>query len=681
MSDDLKVQQRPSTTPYVLGGGLVGGVAGWGATKIDAVKKHVSEVPKYSSHEEWVKAAKDNFEKTLEHAEEFEAEEKSFVEKFKAGKADVEKAGTDWEAAKTRFIEDGQKVVGQAPDTDEIKQLSKQLEAANAKLAESEKALLAATPKESIIKPNRLDVLTTNIAEQEKNINAKETVLKLKNDIAELTNKLELAKNKNLIEEKRKSLGKEIDNIMTRLNEITDLFNSKNNVDKTALEAERKELSSVLGQKYSEFYEISRQNRTTSRISLPKANISSDYPRLVEGMQKNEALLEEIVEQRKDLIQRLAKDPNSAELQKELSNLAKKEEGIRKAFEQQKAQVFNPENLTKEMQEKLAKYNAQESFINDKLDDYARNASRASKKEGGTERVIKQSLADLRDDIFGKKGADGKVIKEGLTGLSKSEKEAVFNQAKEQFNDRIALFDRIHGDELKLNELKEQYNRLTPTRRRIFDEHTDQIKKNIKKEAQELENSKKMLEIAEQRKKHIQKMWNARKEARKLDAKKVADATFGDIKAKEFNYTSFTDSLDKTQKDLLKAYQKETRKRAPQVIKTTPATEGLAAAVETNKNKVADLTSQIAKKRAELPKQATKTAEELGKEYVEKFGTKEKATQEAAENVVKNLKDDCGRWLEQATKTKTGKVAMIAAGTAIAGALIGLALRPSKKEA
>ena len=69
------------------------------------------------------------------------------------------------------------------------------------------------------------------------------------------------------------------------------------------------------------------------------------------------------------------------------------------------------------------------------------------------------------------------------------------------------------------------------------------------------------------------------------------------------------------------------------------------------------------------------------KEYVEKFGTKEKATQEAAENVVKNLKDDCGRWLEQATKTKTGKVAMIAAGTAIAGALIGLALRPSKKEA
>lgn len=689
MSEDLKVQQRPSATPYVLGGGLAGAAIGGVATQFNPVKKYVSEAPKYLSHDDFVKEAQDDFQKAINEVENAEVEDKSFVEKLKAEKANIDKIGEDWEAKKAKHIAEGQKPVPVA-DTEEIKNLSKELEAAKAKLAESEKALLDATPKESIVKPTRLDVLTTEIAEQEKNIKAKESVLKLKNDISDLTEKLELAKNKEYLEQRQKGLQVEIENLASEIEKLsTKLDSNPNGADLTKFE----NLAKDFERKSKELADLKAQKKSRA-ISIPKANISSDYPRLVKGMQKNEALLEEIAEQRKDLIQRLAKDPNSTELQKELSNLAKKEEGIKKAFEELKAKVYNPENLTKEMQEKLAKYNAQEKFINEKLDDYARRASQASKKEGGTERSIKQGLAQLRDDIFGVKGKDGKVVKEGLVGLSNSEKEAVFNQAKEQFNDRIALFDRIHGDELKLNELKEQYNRFTPTRRRIFDEHAEKIASDIKNSSVELDELKKMQELAKKREKHIKTMWQARKEMPGIMNKAPKDLTIAeraklnklginvdDLEKGKSVYTSFKDSLNESEGKLLKKFQEKTKIRKPQVTKTTPATEGLAAAVEANNSKIKELTSQIAEKRAALPKPPVKTAEELTAEFVKDNGSKADAIKKATKDALDKFKTEFNTWVENATKTKGSKIAIAAVGTALVGALIGLALRPSKKEA
>ena len=675
MSEDLKIQQGPSATPYILGGGGLGAVAGFGATKyIDPVKNFVTEAPKYKSHEDLVNEAKDDFQKVITEVESHEVDDKSFVDKLKAEKANVDKAGAEWEASKAEYIKNGQKEVA-AVDTDEIKELNKQLEAAKAKLAESEKALVAASPKEVVVNPTRMDVIADRIKPLDTDVKAGKKVIELRNEITNLTNKLELAKNKGYLEQRQKGLQVEVDNLTS---EIQKLINKLDSNPNAANMTKFENLVKDFERKSKELAELKAQNRSLA-ISIPKANISSEYPQLVKKMQKNEALLEEIAQQRIDLIQRLSKDTNSAELQKELSSLAKKETGIKKVFEELKAKVYNPENLTKEMQEKLAKYNAQETFINDKLDEYARKASQASKKEGGTERSIKQGLAQLRDDIFGVKSKDGKVVKEGLVGLSKSEKEAVFNQAKEQFNDRIALFDRIHGDEIKLSELKSEYGRFSETRRKIIE--SGQFQQKLAKKEAELKKLTDMQNLAKKREAHIKKMWAQRKEARKLDGKKFVDATFGDLKSKDFKYTSFTDTLNKADKDLLKEIQKSTKKRAPKVIKTTPATEGLAAAVESNKAKVTELTSQIAKKRDALPKQAVKSVEELTAEFVKEKGTKADTVKNATKNALENVKEEFGTWVEKATKTNTGKVAIAAVGAAVIGTVIGLMLKPSKKEA
>ena len=65
MSEDLKVSQRPSATPYVLGGGLAGAAIGGVATQFGPGKSYVTEAPKYKTHEDLVKAAEDKFENVV----------------------------------------------------------------------------------------------------------------------------------------------------------------------------------------------------------------------------------------------------------------------------------------------------------------------------------------------------------------------------------------------------------------------------------------------------------------------------------------------------------------------------------------------------------------------------------------------------------------------------------------
>ena len=99
MSEDLKIQQGPSSTPYILGGGGLGAVAGLGATRyIDPVKNFVTEAPKYKSHEDLVNEAKDDFQKVIAEVESHEVDDKSFVDKLKAEKANIEKAKSEAEA-------------------------------------------------------------------------------------------------------------------------------------------------------------------------------------------------------------------------------------------------------------------------------------------------------------------------------------------------------------------------------------------------------------------------------------------------------------------------------------------------------------------------------------------------------------------------------------------------------
>lgn len=79
----MRIQQRPSALPYVGVGGALGAAGGYGLTKLDAVKKYISEPAKYSSFEDIIKEADDKFTKALNEAE---GEEKTWMEKAKEGR-------------------------------------------------------------------------------------------------------------------------------------------------------------------------------------------------------------------------------------------------------------------------------------------------------------------------------------------------------------------------------------------------------------------------------------------------------------------------------------------------------------------------------------------------------------------------------------------------------------------
>lgn len=79
--------------------------------------------------------------------------------------------------------------------------------------------------------------------------------------------------------------------------------------------------------------------------------------------------------------------------------------------------------------------------------------------------------------------------------------------------------------------------------------------------------------------------------------------------------------------------------------------------------------------REALPKNANKTTEQLTEEFIKKNGKREDVVKKAQEG----FKDDVKKLFEG--KIKNGKLAAVVAGTAVAGALLGLAFRPSSNEA
>lgn len=106
MSDDLRIQQRPSAMPYILGGGLVGAGAGyWGLDKIDATKKLVSDPGKFNSVQEIIDATnkKDEFVKLIEGASE---EHKGAMEKIKGLGEKVKEAEDGWQTKLEAFFKE-----------------------------------------------------------------------------------------------------------------------------------------------------------------------------------------------------------------------------------------------------------------------------------------------------------------------------------------------------------------------------------------------------------------------------------------------------------------------------------------------------------------------------------------------------------------------------------------------
>ena len=104
-------------------------------------------------------------------------------------------------------------------------------------------------------------------------------------------------------------------------------------------------------------------------------------------------------------------------------------------------------------------------------------------------------------------------------------------------------------------------------------------------------------------------------------------------------------------------------------------------AINADKAKIQELTTQIAQKREALPKPVAKTVEELTADFVKNNGTREAAIEKATEKATNSLKDDFANTFSKMGKISNPKLWTAIGGVAAVGALLGLAFRPSAKEA
>lgn len=121
MSDEIK---KTSPAPWLVGGAAVGGLGTYaGLTQVDKLKQYVTE-PKYSSHEDILKESHDELVKQAGEAGE---ETKGYLETAAEARKKIDGAGKAWEAEKADYIKNNT-TYKVAEDTEEIKNLQKQLD-------------------------------------------------------------------------------------------------------------------------------------------------------------------------------------------------------------------------------------------------------------------------------------------------------------------------------------------------------------------------------------------------------------------------------------------------------------------------------------------------------------------------------------------------------------------------
>ena len=250
-----------------------------------------------------------------------------------------------------------------------------------------------------------------------------------------------------------------------------------------------------------------------------------------------------------------------------------------------------------------------------------------------------------------------------LKGIGKGDKKALLDTAQKEFTNRVAVMDRVLPLETELKGLQDKFNGLSEAKKKIVQNHSDKLKDGIQKTTKEVDELKQIKDLATRREQHIKKMWAERKAARALQDKKVMDLTVGEAGKQTFEYKSFTDGLTSSEKGLLKKYHSLKGK-----------TVGANSGLEAQKEKIKELTETIATKRKALPKDASKSVEELTEKFVKENGTKE----DAVKKVTDGLKDDVTKLFEGVKNNK--KATAIIAGVSAAGIALGLMLRPKAKE-
>lgn len=139
MTDEMTIQQQsPSALPYVGIGGAVGAAGGYGLSRVDAVKKRITEPAKYTSFEDLIRESDDKFTKALNEAE---GNEKELMEKAKDARTAANNAKKDYTTKWREFVENGQKEGKNYREltTEYIKNNGSRKDAVNKALAEYKK--------------------------------------------------------------------------------------------------------------------------------------------------------------------------------------------------------------------------------------------------------------------------------------------------------------------------------------------------------------------------------------------------------------------------------------------------------------------------------------------------------------------------------------------------------------
>lgn len=328
------------------------------------------------------------------------------------------------------------------------------------------------------------------------------------------------------------------------------------------------------------------------------------------------------------------------------------------------------------IKEKIKVLTQQEQELNELIDIEAKKLSKISRKSGN----LDQAIIDVEKNIEQR-------IK-GIKGLTKSQKEQVISEAKKGLKDRINFMDQLAVKEIELAGLKQEYERIPAATRELFE--TKDYKSLLARNEGELLELQMQKDIAAERKKHVKKQWEARKAARQSAATRTEehirvqangiDETIKITKetAPKFEYVPFEDTLTDQGKAKYKEYKKAVAKRGTKTVQVadSAAVKAVDPSIAADKAKIQELTEQIAKERAALPKQAVKNAEELTEEFIKANGTKEDAVKKA----VKGLSDDAAEGLKKITKTSNWKQWGGVAVCALAGMGLFSALRPKHKE-
>ena len=628
MTDELQIQQQPSSTPYVLGAGAVGGAAA-------GVGTHFYTKPKYGSYEEILAEAKDEFNKRLDSAE---GDKKTFLEGIKELREAKASAEAEYEDKLKAFKENyGVK------DTDEIKDLvKKQGEYQN-------------TIKELEAKAGDATVVATTVKKQ-----PTAAIRQTTRDLNRAAEELKILKASNASKESIQAVQNRINNLETRLNGIYDsiIANTQFKGTEAEVNAAKKTLRDEL-QGYSQSY---MNERDLFYAKKPEKG----FAELNKTVQTEQKAVEDALANIKKLTAN-DKTPFCAFEGYDLSTIA----SDKKAFFKKTNKLIEVEdNKTRTLEKMLKNYNAAEN------------------KKVKTSFMDRLAWLITGKEI--PSANDKKAVEEFINSLSPAEKkllqgkevtketiETVLNSSKERAQGLRKAASTISGSNSAIEKIQAE---IAKKQNAIMAEHKEEILKNVEGAKYDKDGFYRMVKKPAadgKTPKLVRQPITFSDAGFSVDAEGVLRRNNKILgKTPEFKPTEFKSTIinPKTQNVVM-----------PKEIEVTlNQSTNNAQRIENARKQVADLGKQIEDLRGKLPKNEALPEEEALSKFLEQEGVKDKAeyATKKVEQKTKAFQEKWSKELESKLGKNAGwKLAAITAGGVVLGGIIGKLIAPKGEQA